>query len=337
MKAWWHGLSIFESATLRLSAWYVLVLMTLSILFSTVLFQMATVEFDKVWAPRGQNEVRIFLDNPDANELREQRIADSNARLVGGLVLFNLGVLIGGSALSYVLARRTLRPIEEAHDAQARFASDAAHELRTPLAVMQTEIEVSLRDAKATKADHQAVLASSLEEIERLRNLADRLLVLASQQELELGAVNLEDAAMEALAHAVPLAQAKSISVENAVGAGTARGHFESVVTVLGILLDNAIKYSPEKSGVTLTSTETDRSVVLAVADQGPGIALEEQEKIFERFYRVDSSRSSENVPGHGLGLSLARRLAEEMQGELRVVSEPGKGATFTLRLPKLV
>lgn len=335
MKKWLSSLGMFESATLRLTAWYVLLLMVLSVLFSLILFHMASGEFNRALAPREQGEVRIFIDNPTVDAFRQQRIDDSNARLLGGLVLFNLGVLVGGTALSYVLARRTLRPIEDAHNAQVRFASDAAHELRTPLAVMQTEMEVGLRDTKATKSEHAAILKSSLEEVERLRSLTDRLLLLASQQELPAEHVNLEEVTMEAIAHSVALAQAKNIAVENAVDSAQLRAHFDSVVTVLGIILDNAIKYSPVKTQITVTSQTSDKWVEISVSDQGPGIAADEQQKIFDRFYRVDPSRSSENVPGHGLGLSLAKRLVHEMHGEIAVVSDSGKGATFTVRLPR--
>lgn len=330
-------LNIFESATLRLAVWYVLLLMTLSLVFSFVLFLMASNELNRVLAPRAYGEARIFIETPMFEQLREQRINDSTARLAGSLVLFNVGVLLCGGAFAYVLARRTLRPIEAAHNAQARFASDAAHELRTPLAVMQTEIEVSLRDKKATKSDYEGVLKSSLEEIERLQSLADRLLRLAAQQELQLEAVDVEQAAIESLERVIPIAQAKDIVVENTIGKLQAKGHFDSVVTVLGILLDNAVKYSPAGAHVRLSAVETGQRVELSVVDKGRGIAPEEQAKIFERFYRVDLSRSSENVPGHGLGLSLAKRLVDEMRGELRVSSALDAGSTFTVSLPKLV
>lgn len=330
-------LDIFESATLRLAAWYVVLLMTISLVFSFVLFVMASNELNRALAPRAYGEARLFVETPVIEQLRERRISDSTARLAGSLVLFNVGVLVSGGAFAYVLARRTLRPIEVAHNAQARFATDAAHELRTPLAVMQTEMEVSLRDKKAKKADYEGVLKSSLEEVERLRSLADRLLLLASQQELQLGTVDIEQAAIEALDRVVSFAQARDIVVENTVGKLLAVGDFESVVTVLGILLDNAIKYSPSGTHVQLFAHETDKRVSLSVADEGRGIAPAEHAKIFERFYRVDLSRSSENVQGHGLGLSLAKRLAGEMRGELTVASELEKGSVFTLSLPKLV
>lgn len=326
-------LSLFESATLRLTAWYMALVMLLSLLFSFVLYEVATNEFSRALRPAPDNGLQTFFDIDAVS--RQERIQDSTNRLVGSLVIFNLAVLVGGTALSYLLARRTLQPIKEAHDAQARFASDAAHELRTPLTVMQTEIEVGLRETKATAKQYKETLSSTLEEVARLRVLTDRLLMLASQQELPRGTVDVEMAVVEAMTHVVPFAQAKRIEIDNQVSSLTAEAHLESVVEVLGILLDNAVKYSPKKSHITLQGKEHTHMVEISVSDEGPGIAPEEQEKIFERFYRADGSRSKENVEGHGLGLSLAKRLAEQMRGHLTVQSDGKKGTTFTLSLPR--
>lgn len=328
-------MNLFESATWRLTAWYMLLMMLLSLLFSGVLYEVATSEFNRALGPAGPGEARIFINDDNAiNNLRQQRIDDSSSRLVTSLVVFNLAVLIGGTALSYLLARRTLSPIEEAHEAQARFASDAAHELRTPLAVMQTEIEVGLRDKKSTADSHVQTLKSTLEEVSRLRTLTDRLLLLASQQELPSMAVDAEMAASEAMTRLIPLAQAKSIAIDNRVQRVSVVGHYESLVDVLGILLDNAIKYSPKKTTIVLSSETKNGSVSISVADEGPGIGADEKEKVFERFYRSDEARSKENVEGHGLGLSLARRLAREMNGEVTVGENVPKGSIFTLTLP---
>lgn len=327
-------LSLFESATLRLTVWYMVLVMLLSLLFSFVLYEVATNEFSRALRPApDNNSLQTFFDI-DATS-RQERIQDSTNRLIGSLVIFNLAVLVGGTALSYLLARRTLQPIKEAHDAQARFASDAAHELRTPLTVMQTEIEVGLRETKATAKQHRETLSSTLEEVARLRILTDRLLMLASQQDLPCGTVDMEMAVVEAVTHVVPLAQAKHIEIDNQVNAVKAEAHPESVIEVLGILLDNAIKYSPKKSRITLTSKEHAHTIEISVVDEGPGIAPEEQTRIFERFYRADSSRSKENVEGHGLGLSLAKRLVEQMRGHLTVQSDGKKGTIFTLSLPR--
>lgn len=330
-------LSLFESATLRLTAWYMTLLMLISILFSFVLYEVATNEFNRALRPIPSTSTSLQLTTPQPfdTQTREQRVRESTERLIGSLVIFNLAVLVGGTAVSYFLARRTLQPIKEAHDSQARFASDAAHELRTPLTVMQTEIEVSLRDTKASSKEQRETLSSTLEEVARLRTLTERLLLLASQQELPRDSIDVEMAVMEAVTHVVPLAQAKRIEIDNRVGSLTAEGHLESVVEVLGILLDNAIKYSPAKSHIALTGKRTAHAVEVSVTDEGPGITPGEQEKIFERFYRADSSRSKENVEGHGLGLSLAKRLVGQMHGDLTVQSDGKKGTVFVLSLPR--
>lgn len=329
-------LSLFESATLRLTVWYMALLMLISVLFSFVLYEVATSEFSRALRPAPTSSLQLFPDGQQNNtQLREQRVRESTGRLIGSLVVFNLAVLVGGTALSYLLARRTLQPIKEAHDAQARFASDAAHELRTPLTVMQTEIEVGLRDTKATTGQHRETLTSTLEEVARLRTLTERLLLLASQQDLPRERVDVEAAAVEAMTHVIPLAQSKRIEIDNQVTTLAAEGHFESIVEVLEILLDNAIKYSPQKSRIVVQGKLAAHTVEVSVADEGPGIKLEEQTKIFERFYRADTSRSKENVEGHGLGLSLAKRLAEQMHGDLTVESDGKKGSIFVLSLPR--
>ena len=132
----------------------------------------------------------------------------------------------------------------------------------------------------------------------------------------------------------VPLAQQKSIAVNSIVQPKMVAGHYDSVVEVVGILLDNAIKYSPEKSTITVSSEVKGGEVCVAVADEGPGIPVEEREKIFERFYRADQSRSKMNVEGHGLGLSLAQRLTGEMGGRVICAENASGGAVFTCCLP---
>lgn len=328
-------LNLFESATWRLTAWYMLLMMLLSLLFSAVLYEVATSEFNRALGPMRPGEARLFVnDDSMMTNARQERINDSTGRLIVSIAIFNVAVLVGGTALSYLLAKRTLRPIEQAHEAQARFASDAAHELRTPLAVMQTEIEVGLRDKKATAKDHEQTLKSTLEEVDRLRTLTDRLLLLASQQELPKETVAIDEAVSEAMTRLVPLAQQKSIAVDNSVKPQKVVGHYDSIVEVVGILLDNAIKYSPEKSTITVSSEVKGGEVCIAVADEGPGIPLAERDKIFERFYRADQSRSKTNVEGHGLGLSLAQRLANEMGGRVVCAENTPNGSLFTCCLP---
>ncbi|MFZ1812561.1 MAG: HAMP domain-containing sensor histidine kinase [Candidatus Saccharimonadales bacterium] len=328
---------LFDSATLRLTAWYMAILVVISLGFSAVLYHAASDEFGRALGPRRPGETRIFIDDDTVMTLRQQRIDDSNARLLGNLVVFNSFVLLAGGGLSYLLARRTLRPIQDAMESQARFSSDAAHELRTPLAVMQTETEVALRDKKASKLSYEETLRSNLDEVNRLRTLTDRLLMLAHNQSIELAPTRLDDVASEAMNRSLTLAQAKNIMIDNQVGRVSVSAHAESLIDVVAILIDNAIKYSPEKTTITVTSEVQDKSVLLRVRDEGMGIAAQDLPHIFDRFYRADTSRSKTHVEGFGLGLSIAQRSLELQRGRLTVESTEGKGSTFVIRLPRTV
>lgn len=328
------SLNMFQSATLRLTAWYVAILIVLSLCFSFIVYNIAAHEIGRAFGPQRAGESRIFIDDESVQMLRVQRVEQGNRSIVANLVLFNLIVLVAGAFASYLLARRTLQPIEESHEAQSRFASDAAHELRTPLAVMQAELEVELRDTKSTKKSHEAAIRSSLEEVDRLHTLTERLLSLSSQQELELGAVQIEDVAIDAVNQVIPTASSKKISINNKVGSQNVIAQSDSLRDVLIILLDNAIKYSPDGSNIELTSGAADKHAYISITDNGDGISESELEKIFDRFYRSDESRSKTNVDGHGLGLSIARSLVDQMDGDIVVASTLGKGSNFTIKLP---
>jgi signal transduction histidine kinase len=326
--------SLFDSATLRLTAWYMLILMFISLLFSMVLYRVASDEFDRAFGPRGGIN-RVLIDNDTVVDARQQMVEDSNKRLLGNLALFNVVVLLGGGVMSYWLARRTLRPIELALDGQMRFSSDAAHELRTPLAVMQSEIEVGLREKKSTRQSHQRLLESNLDEVQRMQTLTERLLLLAHNQDMELGPTDVETAAVEAMNRTIMLAKSKYIAIENTVAPVQATANAEALTDALAILLDNAVKYSPNKTTITLGSVVEGGHVTVSVRDQGAGIKPTDIPHIFDRFYRADESRSKVNVEGYGLGLSIVKRLMDVQRGQVSVSSQPGEGSTFTLRLPK--
>lgn len=325
----------FHSATLRLTAWYTLILMFVALLFSSIVYQVSAHELQRGLGPNPASiEQSLFVDSPWADNWREERLSQGRSRLLSELIIFNIGVLLFGAGGSYLLARRTLQPIEDTMEAQARFTSDAAHELRTPLTIMQSEIEVGLRDTKATKSTHADLLRSNLDEVAHMRTLTDRLLLLANQNDLTLSPTSLETVAIEAVDRSVPLAQTKNIAVHNEIGPVTVQGNGESLTDVLFILIDNAIKYSPAKSTVTLRAKTKGNSVEVSVSDTGPGIAEQDLPYIFDRFYRADQSRSSQNVAGHGLGLSIAQRIIEAHSGTISAANNKKKGATLTITLP---
>lgn len=332
--------SLFHSATLRLAAWYTLILFFVSLLFSVVLFQISSHEIRQGFRPLRPGELSIVLNNPqyrdDYISWREEQIHESQRRLLWQLGLFNFFVVLSGAAGSYLLARRTLQPVEEAYESQSRFSSDAAHELRTPLTIMQSEIEVGLRDKKATKQSHAVLLQSNLDEVHHMRTLTDRLLQLANNHDMTITSTSLEPIGIDAVNRVIPLAQTKKISIDNAIGDITVAGNSESLTDTLVILLENAIKYSPTKSTILLQAHTKGKHAALTVADSGPGISDEDIPHIFDRFYRADTSRSSRNVAGHGLGLSIAKQIVKAHRGNISVANnhDKQKGATFTITLP---
>ncbi|HAC56473.1 TPA: hypothetical protein DCF80_03140 [Candidatus Saccharibacteria bacterium] len=324
---------LFDSATLKLTGWYLLILMMVSLLFSGILYGISSNELRRSLRAPGQTMLGLFVENDAARELRESRYKEGQARVLGNLIVLNVSTLVAGGGVSYLLARRTLRPIREAMEAQSRFTSDASHELRTPLAIMRSEIEVGLRDKSATKKDYKELLESNLDEVERLRELSDRLLLLASERELPLDIVSLDEISIEALNRVIKPAQLKKIDVVNEVSPIMVRANLEAMADVVTVLLDNALKYSDEKTTVTIHSELRGRTAILSVTDQGHGIEGDDLPRIFDRFYRVDGSRSRQHVEGHGLGLSIAKRIVDQHGGQLNVQSEPGRGATFSIRL----
>jgi len=317
------------------------ILMAISTVFSVVLYSFAERELS---TSLQQQYVRIY-DLADLEgstppyspwQIRNELKA-AQGRLIFELAYFNLIILILGSGVSYWLAKRTVRPIEEALEAQSRFTADASHELRTPLAAMQTEIEVAKRDKNLTKAETQKLLDSNLEEVGKLRALADGLLRLARNDTAQLAVepVSLAAVAEAAVKRVAILAKEKGITIKRHTKADVVvQGSSQGLTDIAVILLDNAIKYSPAKTTVVLAVSRQGRQGCITVSDEGPGIAEEDLPHIFERFYRADASRTRNQVEGHGLGLSIARKIADLHEGKIEASNRSGKGAEFRLALP---
>lgn len=323
---------LFTSATVRLTAWYLLIIMLISLTFSVILFEISTTALEQ--GPQHGPGWAMHVDDELLEDLWRQRSRDAEQTLFGLLVALNLATLALGGGASYLLARRTLRPIAEAMESQGRFISDASHELRTPLSVIQTENEVVLRDDRASKTQLRHSLASNLQEVSRLRQLTDRLLSLSSNRPLAMETVTLDQPAVDALNRVLPLAQAKHITIDNTVPPLAVIANQDSLTDALAILLDNAIKYSPERTSIRLGASTQGRRVLISVADQGAGIRQRDIPHIFDRFYRADQSRSKQQVEGYGLGLAIARRIAQQHGGDISVESTLGTGSTFTFSLP---
>lgn len=334
---------MFKSALIKLTGVYLFILMAVSIAFSFNLYRISTGEVGS----RLRRQVDFFARDPslsyfvpDISPFERERINELDAsrrHVIAELVYANMFILIVGGVGSYMLARITLRPIEEAHAAQARFTADASHELRTPLAAMRAETEVALRDPSLTLEEAREQLASNLEELARLSDLSEGLLQLArgDVDDAVREPVAVSDLIELAVEHVASPASQKHISITvSKLPQAEVLGDGRQLKQAVVILLDNAIKYSEPKTTISIKAFKRDGTAKITVTDQGKGIDDADLPHIFDRFYRADTARSQANVSGHGLGLAIAQQVVSQHGGTMDVSSKLGNGSTFTISLP---
>lgn len=228
--------------------------------------------------------------------------------------------------------------------AQQQFAADASHELRTPLTILRGEMELALSRPRSSDS-YRATLHSALEETARLSRIVEGLGLLARQDATGMDTakdwdtLDLSELARSVCEDVERRAAEKQVALDASFPTSlSVQGNADQLYLVLLNLVDNAVKFT-ESSGSVLIATKQDIGAdgkpiaSITVTDSGIGIAPEDIEHVFERFWRADRSRST---PGTGLGLAIAQQLAETHGGTLTVSSEPGKGSTFHLTLPAL-
>lgn len=331
---------MFRSALIRLTLLYMVIIMAISFFFSLNLYRISAQEIgynltkQQNSFQRGGRLMPVD-DDPFFIEEREQQIAEGQKRILWQLVYTNIFIFIAGGGISFLLARFTLRPIEKSHESQVRFTGDASHELRSPLAAMKSEIEVALRDPDLSRDEAVNILKSNLEEVDRLKALADGLLELANGKDnLSLSKINLHETVQLAFKNLSKQMKAHKAETKIQIPEQlTVLANRDSLVELLVILLDNALKYSNEEPVIKVQAKQSGRHVELSIIDNGIGISREDLPHIFERFYRSEPSRSKNKIQGYGLGLSIAEKIAHKNHGKIEVASELGKGTTFKVFL----
>lgn len=325
--------TMIASRTGKLALTYLAIIMALTLVFSFILFETASAQLDK---PHNQNDFGGLITQRDIfDTYLEQRALEAKEALIWTLVILNLGVLVAGAWFSWYLARSTMAPIEQSMQAQSEFVSDASHELRTPLTVLQTNNEVALRKKKLTLDDAKLVIEQNVSDLLQLQQLTNALLGLLKEdrEAPKLKAIDTQTPVQDALQFTIPAAQHRNIEIVDKTQPVTAIADAAAISSVIKIFLDNAVKYSEDGSNITVQTRSTQKHVDIQVIDTGVGIPSEQLDRIFDRFYRSDKSRSSQHVEGFGLGLAIAKKVCDQRGWQIVVRSKPGKGSTFTLRM----
>ncbi len=325
----------FHAARLKLTAVYTVILLVILCISSGVIYS--------AFANQLAQRFRRFQIGPnmvvteDFIPPRQQDVLDD---LVFSLYVVNGALLLIAGAASYWLAGVTLEPIQKAYDDQRRFLGDASHELRTPLAVLKIDIENRLDDS-TTGDDERRRLASNLEEVDRMGRLVNDLLKLSRLDEERAektpspSRTDLRKAVEASVARLQPLADERKVAVDwTADGSGLEVMADEALLSqAVDNVIKNAIIYNKPAGAVVISAEKDGGFAIVKVTDTGVGISDEDVPKVFDRFYRADSSRTRA-TGGSGLGLSIVSAAMEKLGGTAELESKLGEGTTVTLKMP---
>lgn len=255
----------------------------------------------------------------------------------GVLVLSFCGALAAGITITMVHVRRRA----QVSTLQRDFISKVSHELRTPLTSLRMFIEtLQLGRLDDKPAERDAALAVMAQETARLTAMINRLLdwgrMEAGKRLYKQEPFTVEHLAQSALANlaAMRMLHKFDLAVDVDGQIGVMIGDVDALAEALANLLGNAIKYTGEDKRIRLEAAQDEKNVLLRVIDNGPGIPQREHRKIFDKFYRIQDP-VTRDIEGSGLGLAMVQHITQSHGGKITLASEPGKGATFTLVLPK--
>lgn len=287
-----------------------------------------------VAAPANQASVAYIQVLANTNQI-QNAMSTFQTILILSMIFFWL-LSIG---LSYYLSKLNMKPILVSWKKQQEFVENASHELRTPLTIIQNSLERLFTKPNHTIIDESESIAQALAETRRLTVLTSDLLTIARSDAAQL-TLNKEPTDTQAFIQdlvkpfqELALLEDKTFFLENFAHTVISFDQ-KKIHQVLVILLDNALKYTSAKDTITLLSEISNKHWLIEVRNTGPSISDDEKQRIFERFYREDRSRSKE-TGGYGLGLAIAKQITKEHRGQISVRDLSPQGVIFQIRLPK--
>ncbi|MDF2563609.1 MAG: integral rane sensor signal transduction histidine kinase [Massilibacillus sp.] len=279
--------------------------------------------------PKENDTLIVFNDKSEEKEHMNQ--------LITHLLLVGLFCSLLSFFASFFMAKHAIKPIQTSLEQQNNFVSDASHELRTPITIIQTNLDI-IKGAPnhETIAENKKWLNNIQDETTCMTELINSLLFLAradvNQQLMEKEYFQLNLMILNAVHPFEVIAKRNNITLTTDINSPvTALGDSSRLKQVLTILIDNALRHTPEHGSVVAGCHAKDDFIYITLTDTGEGIDKKHLEKIFDRFYQVDESR---HKGGSGLGLSMAKWIVEKHGGAISVKSTLGKGTTFTIKLP---
>ena len=315
----------FLKARFRLTLYYSLTAMVILggssiVLYNTILSNFAQSIHDNIFI--NPNIAQAILDK--AQDILLNRFITIDAAIIFVVII-----------LGFILTEKTLEPIKKNMERQKRFIADASHELRTPIAIVISGLEVNLSNKKLDLISAKKTLEETLEEMREFSKLSNSLLDISKYDKsicVECESLNITELLKNIVDKNKNLAHIKDINIEAKINSSaTIYGNKNELSRVLFNILDNAIKYTNSGGNIFVSDQISSGKYIITIGDDGIGISKDMLIKVFDPFFRADASRNTE---GAGLGLTLSKKIIENHNGTILIKSEENKGTSVIISLP---
>lgn len=319
----------------KLTTYYILIITILCILVSSVIYLNIEKRSEDA-LKQIESKLELKFDTNDSKYLKrvqyaEESVKNFQKRLILNLTLLNIVIISIIGTIAYFFAKKTLKPVEESIRKQKDFISNVTHELKTPLTALKSTFEISLRSKESNLSD---TIKSGIEEVDKLNQLIDEFLKLSSldskNTEIKNEELNLDLLIDDIANKNIFKIKTKELRIIKNLNFKIIKSDKFLFTELISIIFDNAIKFNKQHGTIEIKSYKQNGQDVISISDTGLGIDQHIKDKIFERFYKEDSSRIQ--TEGYGVGLSLADEISKLLNCEIEVESEKEKGTQFNLK-----